>query len=86
MCSVSQLFLVGVVVGAVSPFAAAMAVKTISEKTWSCSVLELWRSDTFGAVSFTHMRCNRPPPSPRVGPRGAVRPNGSSKDLLVLEL
>jgi hypothetical protein len=46
MCSVSPLFLVGVVVGAVSPFAAAMAVKTISEKTWSCIVPEPWRSDT----------------------------------------
>ena len=36
---------VGVVVGAVSPFAAAMAVKTISEKTWSCIVPEPWKSD-----------------------------------------
>ena len=38
--------LVGVVVGAVPPFVAAMAVKTISEKTWSCIVPEPWRSDT----------------------------------------
>ena len=37
---------VGVVVGAVSPFAAAMAVKKILEKTWSCSIPEPWRSDT----------------------------------------
>jgi hypothetical protein len=46
MCFVSLLFVVGVVVGAVSPFAAAMAVKKILEKTWSCSIPEPWRSDT----------------------------------------